>query len=294
MTDLEKQAHAHCGDVLDSFPCASCGAAVPKECPHYHAFRAAQPGEGEYIPPHASIDYYRAQVVMLADALEKVAGHVGTMQREGSADFHAGCAAIMKDCLPVFQQVGMSDDGDGFGFDRAADETIGDASHCWGFRKAMRHLKPALAKPRPDREAAGSLAKRCDEILSWRKTGIYEGTELAAFAERAGRVDDGSEPGPYRWAEDATIREALEICASANPQRRPEREAVIDAMYRVAVADVKASEADSPLPASPSNRSMFSPTPSLPSSPASKLRKAQISPAKTGGGRKRKRSPCTR
>ena len=109
MTDLEKQAHAHCGDVLDSFPCASCGAAVPKECPHYHAFRAAQPGEGEYIPPHASIDYYRAQVVMLADALEKVAGHVGTMQREGSGRFpcrmrrhHEGLPA----CFPASGHVG--------------------------------------------------------------------------------------------------------------------------------------------------------------------------------------------
>lgn len=97
---------------------------------------------------------------------------------------------------------------------------------------AARRIEAAAALSTPqrperlDREAAGSLAKRCDEILSWRKTGIYEGTELAAFAARAGRVDDGSEPGPYRWAEGATIREALEACACATPQRRPERETV--------------------------------------------------------------------
>ena len=190
------------------------------------AFRAAQPGEGE----RPRID--RAMWDALPDPVKRYIMYIetdadpsGTIRSEmflrdtvvaleaKQVDGLWHCTA----CMTEFQYHG---------------EQRPNCPHCkaWDQYTYQGHYSPrpdspALVKPRQEREAAGSLAKRCDEILSWRKTGIYEGTELAEFAARAGRVDDGSDPGPYRWAEDATIREALEVCAGATPQRRPEREA---------------------------------------------------------------------
>lgn len=59
----------------------------------------------------------------VASVIEKIADHVTTMQREGNADFHAGCEAIAKDCTPLFERLGMANEGDGWGFDRNGDDT---------------------------------------------------------------------------------------------------------------------------------------------------------------------------
>jgi hypothetical protein len=49
--------------------------------------------------------------------IEKIAHRVTTMGREGNRDFHEGCEAVAKDCLPFFERLGLVDDGDGLGFD---------------------------------------------------------------------------------------------------------------------------------------------------------------------------------
>jgi hypothetical protein len=63
--------------------------------------------------------------------IERIANAVGTMSREGSADFHAGCEAIMRECEPFFAQLGMIETGDGIGFDED-DFVAGDVAYAGG------------------------------------------------------------------------------------------------------------------------------------------------------------------
>lgn len=52
----------------------------------------------------------------LRKALTDVAGHVTTMERECTGSEMGGLEAVARDCIPVFERVGMSNDGDGWGF----------------------------------------------------------------------------------------------------------------------------------------------------------------------------------
>lgn len=56
--------------------------------------------------------------------IERLANAVTTMSREGTANFHAGCEAVAKDCLPLFKQLGLDfcDEG-GMAFDEDDFET---------------------------------------------------------------------------------------------------------------------------------------------------------------------------
>lgn len=83
------------------------------------------------------------------------------------------------------------------------------------------------------------LAKRCDEILSWRKTGIYEGDALAHFAERY--QEDISLP-PIRRAEQETIREALELCATPDLPERGGSDAISREATAWAIENTKVTE----------------------------------------------------
>ena len=62
--------------------------------------------------------------------IERIADAVTTMQREGTAVMHQMAEIIAKECVPHFEQLGMSNEGDGWGFDEdlfappaATDET---------------------------------------------------------------------------------------------------------------------------------------------------------------------------
>ncbi|ARK07551.1 hypothetical protein LAV_00176 [Sphingobium phage Lacusarx] len=64
-----------------------------------------------------------------------------------------------------------------------------------------------------------NLSTRCDEILAWRKTGIYEGTELQKLADQ---IEASGRPiplSPIRAAEEETIKEVLSLIADITTRR---------------------------------------------------------------------------
>lgn len=66
-----------------------------------------------------------------------------------------------------------------------------------------------------------NLSTRCDEILSWRKTGIYEGDALQDLGDRLEAEGAPIVHSPIRTAEEVTIKEALELVADL-ADRRPD------------------------------------------------------------------------
>lgn len=72
-------------------------------------------------------------------------------------------------------------------------------------------------RPWSPHESAGEndLAIRCDEILSWKKTGIYEGSALQTLADELERQDRDTHISPILSAEKVTIDQALEFTASS-------------------------------------------------------------------------------
>lgn len=73
----------------------------------------------------------------------------------------------------------------------------------------------------PYRYESDDLSQRCDEILMWRKTGIYEGTALQKMADDLEAHGMDFHLSPIRTAEERTIKEALELVAdlrTATPQ----------------------------------------------------------------------------
>lgn len=75
----------------------------------------------------------------------------------------------------------------------------------------------------------GDLARRCREILAWRRRGVYEGTALAA---RAALIEDGGSALPMREAEDSAVKEALVLCAALDDDQ-----ALAEAVVRLEMAE---------------------------------------------------------
>jgi hypothetical protein len=63
------------------------------------------------------------------------------------------------------------------------------------------------------RYESDDLSQRCDEILAWCKTGIYEGTALQKMADDLEAHGMDFHLSPLRTAEQRTIKEALELVA---------------------------------------------------------------------------------
>jgi hypothetical protein len=71
----------------------------------------------------------------------------------------------------------------------------------------------------PYRYESDDLSQRCDEILAWRKTGIYEGTALQKMADDLEAHGMDFHLSPIRTAEERTIKEALELVADIRRAR---------------------------------------------------------------------------
>lgn len=80
------------------------------------------------------------------------------------------------------------------------------------------------------------LAQRCREILSWRRTGRYEGHALQAVADS---IEDTGSSLPMREAEDEAVKEALMLCATLDSE-----DDLVEAILRIELGEDRLDDSE--------------------------------------------------